>query len=277
VIISIISVLKRKQYLKERGRVKIYEEISRAIVNKEQLWIVTITENTGSIPGKTGMKMLVNVMGEIKGTVGGGLLEHWIIERIKVEKPCSACVWNYELNEEFENQVGMICGGNVSFLVEPLIEGQRLYLFGGGHCAMALSELASKCGFLVTVCDDRSEWASKDKHPFAFETKVIDFKEVFSCIPADKNAYYIIMTHGHRNDEVVLKQLIHEELCFIGMLGSKQKVHITFNHLLEHGISQIQLDKVTAPIGIPIGSHEPMEIAVSIVAQLIQIRNQKQI
>lgn len=252
---------------------EIYQIINEYLINKQQLWIVTVTHNSGSIPGKTGMKMLVNKQGEIKGTIGGGVLEHWVIQRILQERPTEAVLWEYELNEEFENQTGMICGGSLMFLVEPLIQGEQLFIYGAGHCAMSLSELASKCGFLVTVIDDRAEWANKEKHPFAFNIINCDFDKILDYIKSGAKDYHIIMTHGHRNDEKILKILIDQNLFFLGMLGSKQKVKITFDNLIKQGISDKLLNKIHAPVGIPIGSHEPMEIAVSIMAELIKERS----
>lgn len=252
-----------------------YEYVNQRILEKKEAWIVSIIENTGSIPGKTGMKMLVMPDKKIQGTIGGGLLEYMIIERLINEKINQACVWSFDLNEDFEKKVGMICGGTVKVLVEPLLTGNKLYIFGGGHCSMALSTLASQCGFLPIVCDDRAEWANFEKHPHAHEAKVIDFKAINDSIVIDKESYYIIMTHGHRNDEVVLKQLIKQPVKYLGMIGSQQKVNITFSHLIADGIDQSLLNDVYAPIGLPIGSHEPVEVAVSIVAQLIKVRNTK--
>lgn len=252
-----------------------YTYVTQCINEKKEGWIVTIIENSGSIPGKTGMKMLVLPDKKIYGTIGGGLLEHIVIERIVNQRIIQPDIWNFELNEDFEKKVGMICGGSVRVLVEPLLTGKKLYIFGGGHCSMALSALAAQCGFLPVVCDDRKEWASFEKHPSAHEVMVIDYHKIEQFIPVDPKSYYVIMTHGHRNDEVVLKQLMSKETEYLGMIGSKQKVNITFSHLIEEGIDESLLNKVIAPIGLPIGSHEPMEVAVSIVAQLIQIKNTK--
>lgn len=253
----------------------IYHKINDALLNKEQLWVATVIENTGSIPGKTGMKMTVDHQGGICGTIGGGILENRVIKRILIDKPIVSVIWEYELNEDFNAESGMICGGSLKFLIEPVHTGTSLFIFGAGHCGMALSKLASECGFLVTVFDERPEWSNQEKHPLAFKTLTGDFNHIFEKIPKSQNDFYIIMTQGHKHDETVLKQLIVEDLGYIGMLGSKQKVTISFNILENEGINPELFKKVHAPVGVPIGSHEPMEIAVSIMAELIKTKNQK--
>ncbi len=251
----------------------VYNRINQAITNKEFLWIVTITENTGSIPGKTGMKMTIDKKGLTIGTIGGGILEHWVKTRVLTEKPSLSVIWRYDLNESFSKEAGMLCGGTLSFFIEPVYQGSPLYIFGAGHCAIALSQLASQCGFLVTVFDERVEWANKEKHPDAFKTIVGDFNHVFNYIPIDFEAYYVIMTQGHKHDETVLKQLIVEDLKYIGLLGSKQKIKISFEQLEKTGINPSLFSKIKAPVGVPIGSHEPIEIAVSIMAEIIALKN----
>lgn len=253
--------------------INIYNKLSEFVEKKEQIWIVTIVSNTGSIPGQTGMKMLVKYDMEIYGTVGGGVLEHKIINRIVIEKPTKAVLWSYELNDDFSKETGMICGGALSFLIEPLIEGEQMFIYGAGHCAMALSELAGKCGFLVNIIDDRAEWANKEKHPFAFKTIVCDYSDILSYVNVSQKNYHIIMTHGHKNDEKLLKILIDKNLFYLGMIGSKQKVKISFDSLRRNGVSEDLINKVKAPIGIRIGSHKPYEIAVSIMAEIIKVKN----
>jgi xanthine dehydrogenase accessory factor len=251
----------------------IYDLINEYQNKNQQVWIITVTSNTGSIPGRTGMKMLVDQNAQIHGTIGGGLLEHWIIERIIKEKPIQSQLWEYELNEHFENQVGMICGGTLNFLIEPLIQGDYLFIYGAGHCAMALSELSAKCGFLPVIIDDRPEWANPQKHPFAHKIICDNYDNILNHLIDSPKSYHIIMTHGHKNDEKILKLLIDNNLFFLGMIGSKQKVNASFQNLIKSGVNPELLKKVHAPIGIPIGSHEPFEIAVSIMAQLIKIKN----
>lgn len=252
-----------------------YEKLGSLILENKQAWVITIIQNTGSIPGKIGMKMAINNNMQIYGTIGGGLLEHWVIKRVSEDLPTETEVWSYDLNEDFEKQVGMICGGELSVLVEPLIAGEKLIIFGGGHCAMAMSKLASECGFLVYVLDDRIEWASKEKHPYAYETIVCVYSQIEAYINLDKDNYYLIMTHGHKHDELILQQLIEKDLRYLGMMGSKQKIEISFSKLRKQGIPEEFLEKVYAPVGLPIGSHEPMEIAVSIMAQILKIKNKK--
>ena len=158
----------------------IYNEISGAIENNEPSWLVTVTNVIGSTPAKIGMKMLVFSDGKIKGTVGGGEIEKRIIDKIINTKPVDVDKWSYNLgthNIEAE-ETNMECGGTQEVIIEPLMMDNNLYIIGGGHCGIALSSLAAKTGFFVTVIDNRSEWANKEKHPNARNVVCPDYKNI---------------------------------------------------------------------------------------------------
>ena len=245
-----------------------YRHLSEMIDNKEQGWIVTVTETVGSAPATLGIKMLINPLSdEIIGTVGGGNTEKLIIDKILHEKPLSLQTWNFDLAKNGDAE--MVCGGEMTVIVEPINNNQKLYIFGAGHVGIALSELASKVGFDVVVLDSRPEWANISKHPFATETKVIDYLNCAKEIDA-KNNFAVIMTHGHEFDGDVLYQLAPLNFKYLGMMGSKIKVKQTYEILIEKGLEKTDLEKVYSPIGIKIGSQTPWEIAVSIVGELIK-------
>jgi xanthine dehydrogenase accessory factor len=169
----------------------------------------------------------------------------------------------------------MVCGGIQEVLVEPLFTGFPLYIIGGGHCGMALSNLASKTGFLVTVIDNRVDWANKTKHPNAICTICCDYSEVTKKINFTNECFIVIMTHGHIHDSFILEKLIDKNYKYLGMIGSKNKVKIVFEEMIEKGFLRAKLEQVYAPIGLDILTHTPDEIAVSIVAQMIAVRNNK--
>lgn len=253
----------------------IYQKITEANQKNESFWIVTVTGVTGSTPARAGMKMLVFENGSIFGTVGGGEIEKMIIERIVSSKPDELAIWSYNLgtNDESSEHTNMECGGIQEVLVEPIISRKKLYIIGGGHCGMALSSLASKADFAVTVLDDRKEWASKEKHPEAHECICIDYTDVQRYIKfSDEDTYIVIMTHAHINDELVLKKLLDEKYKYLGMIGSDRKVSVVMQKLVKEGYDKEKLKKVFSPIGLNIGSHTPVEIAVSIMAQIISVR-----
>jgi xanthine dehydrogenase accessory factor len=158
-------------------------------------------------------------------------------------------------------------------LVEPLASGVPLIIFGGGHCGIALSRLAAQTGFAVTVYDCREEWASTDKHPHAARLLCAPYDGVVDRVALTPQTYVVIMTHGHQHDASVLRQVVGSEWKYLGMMGSGKKVGAVLEGLRTSGVDPARIARISSPIGVAIGSHTPDEIAVSIVAQLIAVRN----
>ncbi len=246
-------------------------EMKKVIEANTPAWLLTVTASEGSTPGKPGIKMILRADGTFIGTIGGGNIEKIAMQRVLEEKPTFPQKWNYDLSgEELLLPTGMICGGSQEIFVEPLFAAQSLYILGGGHCGIALSELAAKCGFHVTVIDDREEWAAKEKHPYAASVVCIDYERAGDMV--QDGSYVVIMTHGHKHDGMVLRQFLRREMKYVGMIGSKTKVAATYAKIMEECYTEAELAKVYAPIGYPIGSQTPEEIAVSVMAQLIAVK-----
>jgi xanthine dehydrogenase accessory factor len=163
-------------------------------------------------------------------------------------------------------------GNPLNIFLEPVISAPILYLFGGGHVASQVVPLASNVGFSVVVIDDRPDFARPENFPAAEEVHNFPFDSVMDRLPVNESSYIIIMTRGHSYDKVVLSQALRTPAVYIGMIGSRRKISIIYDKLLEEGFSREQLDKVRSPIGIDIGAETPEEIAVSIVAELIKVR-----
>ena len=171
-------------------------------------------------------------------------------------------------------------GGNVRQV--PVREGRlviefvpgapALYIFGGGHVARDLSRIASLAGFSVTVIDDRSEFANPVRFPDAIRTVAADFIESFAQITIRPSSSIVIVTRGHKADEMVLERSVKTPAGYIGMIGSRTKVAATFERLASRGVGPEVLRRVHSPIGLAIGAVSPGEIAVSIVAELIHAR-----
>jgi xanthine dehydrogenase accessory factor len=250
--------------------------LAEAAQGHQSSWLATVVTTTGSTPARLGMKMIVFADGSIRGTIGGGELEKLVMAKVLSERPIAEAKWGFDLGSQTgaEYRTAMVCGGVEEILIEPLQSGSSLVIFGGGHCGVALSWLASWVGFDVTVFDNRPEWATTQKHPGATKTVCGPYDAIVSTFTPSPDAYAVIMTHGHQHDGIVLRQLLNLPLKYIGMIGSSKKVHGLFHDLEKEGISQEQLKCVHAPIGIPIGSHTPEEIAVSIMAEIIAVKNQ---
>jgi len=152
----------------------------------------------------------------------------------------------------------------------------HLFIIGGGHCASAFSKLMSSMDFYIHLYDNRKHLNTFDKNSFVHEkTIVTDYSELASLIPSGDNYYLVIMTFGYRTDDIAVRALINKEFAFFGLLGSAAKISKMFEQYRTEGIEERLLKKIHAPVGLPIHSQTPEEIAVSIAAQIIQVKNRK--
>jgi xanthine dehydrogenase accessory factor len=138
--------------------------------------------------------------------------------------------------------------------------------------ASQIAPLAARVGFQVVVIDDRAEFADPARFPEAHQVIQAPFEGLMEQLSVDPASYLVIVTRGHSHDKEVLAQALDTDARYVGMIGSNRKIGIIFNRLREEGISQERLDRVHSPIGIDIGAETPEEIAVSIVAELIEVR-----
>ena len=154
--------------------------------------------------------------------------------------------------------------------------GQRpvLTIIGGGHVGLALSRVMAGLDFHVRVLDDREELVTMEANVFAQEKQVVSYRHVGRHVEEGQQSYAVIMTFGHQADEAVLRQLAGKKLRYLGLMGSPAKIAQVFARLKRKGISAAALRKVHAPVGLTIHSHTPEEIAVSIAAEIIQVKNQ---
>lgn len=251
----------------------IYEMIVELKKKGKSGALATIISTEGSAPREAGSKMLIYSDGSIFGTVGGGSLEATVIkEALNAIKSRRTKKLRYSLNDKEAGELGMICGGETEILIEPILPIELLYIFGAGHIAIPLCKIGKIVGFRVVVLDDRSEYASKDRFPEADDVLTIDYKSIDSLIEFNNSCFIVIVTRGHRSDELVLKQVIDKNVAYIGMIGSQNKVNTIITHLLEDGVDKALVEKVYAPIGIDIGAETPEEIAVSIIGQIIKVK-----
>lgn len=252
--------------------VDIYQEIARIAAAGEEAALVTIVAASGSTPREVGAKMLVRTDGSILGTVGGGSIEakaiEMALEAIKQGQPRQV---HFSLAEG-KGELGMICGGDAEVFIEPVLPPPTLYIFGAGHIALSLARIGKLLGFRIAVIDNRAEFANSERFPEADLILAEEFGKAFTNIKINKSSYIVIVSHNHEFDELILEQALKTNAKYIGMIGSKTKNKTIFSHLLAKGISQELLDKVHAPIGLAINAETPEEIAISILAEIIQIR-----
>ena len=228
-----------------------------------------IVETKGSTPRKTGAKMKVYEDGRTEGTIGGGNFEKKVIEdAIEQMKTGEPRLFEHHLLQEHE----MCCGGSVKVYIEPVVPKKQLIIFGAGHVGKALSELAIKADFEVTVVDDRPEYILSVNHP---DVKTIEgnFIESLSNISFTQNTFSVILTYNHETDRKILKYCLEKPFGYLGFIGSKRKIIITKKRMLSSGISEEKINAVDMPVGLNIHAETPFEIAISILAKLISVRN----
>jgi xanthine dehydrogenase accessory factor len=235
--------------------------------------VATIVNVRGSIPSFQTAKMLVRDDGSIVGTIGGGCVEAdvWQAARevMESEKPRTL---KFDLNQDPKYDTGLVCGGTLEVFVEPILPPALLYIFGAGHVASSLCRAAASAGFDVTVTDDRSSYATKERFPAAREVHALDFEEALHRLDPNEASYIVIVTRGHRDDMRILRWAVQTRARYVGMIGSKRKVIGIFKSLRDEGVPAHLFDRVHAPIGLDIGAVTPEEIAVAITAELIAVR-----
>lgn len=157
---------------------------------------------------------------------------------------------------------------------EKLGPSNQLYIVGGGHCALALSELMSKLDFYIRVFDDRPELNTISKNDFADAVTIIDsYENIGEYVGSDENTYVVVMTLGYASDAVVIRQLVDRDFMYFGVLGSKAKMVTLLRELNVEGFDKERLSRIRTPIGLPINSRTPEEIAISIAAEIIAVKN----
>lgn len=254
----------------------LYEEIVRLRTIGSPAALCTVLLTRGSTPGKETMKMLVRSDGSILGSIGGGCVEADVIamgrEVVATDK---AQTTTFRLNQKDVPESGLICGGQVTILVEPVVPPTVVF-FGGGHVAKASARVAKECGFRVLVCDDRPEFSSQQEHPGAHAVFAGSWEDAVAHIAPAEHHYLVILTRGHSDDACVLRAIHAQGLQpkYLGMLGSRGKKAGLTRLLEDEGIPREWLDGVRTPIGLEIGARSSGEIAVSLGAELVRLRRQ---
>jgi xanthine dehydrogenase accessory factor len=255
---------------------EVFRAVADALESGEAAALVTIVSTTGSTPQRVGAKMLVYGDGRIVGTIGGGCYENdafWKArEAIKTRRPELV---HYELSDDFAQESGLICGGQMDVYIEPIEPSPELYVMGAGHVGFHLARLAAEVGFRVHVVDDREKFANAERFPTAVEVVVDDIPSWIGRASLPSHAYAVIVTRGHTNDLEALRALAPRELRYLGLIGSRAKVARIYEALVADQMSSEALMRVHAPIGLDIGAVTPQEIAVSILAELIAVKHGK--
>ena len=241
-----------------------------ALKRGEPVALVTVVRARGSTPQRAGAKMLVFADGRTVGTIGGGCYENdafWKArDAIATGRPS---LHHYELNDDFAQENGLVCGGQMDVHIDPLEPTPHLYIVGAGHVGWYLGRLAAEAGFRLHVVDDREKFASGDRFPGAEEVVVEPIPEWLHRTELPHSAFVVVVTRGHTHDLDAMRALAARDLKYLGLIGSRAKVRRIFDLLAAEGLPPECLARVHAPIGLDIGAVSPAEIAVSILAELV--------
>ncbi len=251
----------------------LYTEIAALVAEGQPFVLATVIESAGSTPQKPGSKMVVLGDGTLRGTVGGGAIEHQILEaaRALLEAPEKTRIIETHLTHE----LGMCCGGRMKVFLEKHGAPPRLTVFGAGHVAKELAALAHKVGFRVTVVDARPEWATSERFP-GCEVLQKDPADHARAVAGGAHEYFCVTTHDHPLDQAVVEALLNKPSAYLGVIGSRRKAERFRMRIKATGAEDAALDRIRSPMGLAIGALTPEEIAVSIVGELVQVRRSGQ-
>lgn len=250
----------------------IYLKIADCYKDSRASALCTVTSVSGSAPGKVGAKMIVFSDGSIDGTVGGGSVEKNVIElALEVIKSHTPLFREFNLNKD----LGMTCGGSVSVYIEPLQKPSRLYIFGAGHIGKALAAFTPEMGFDTSLIDWRKDIFENPEN-IKYTQVFKPYLEAVNDIMYDEETYVVIVTPNHEMDEEVLAAVGKKTTAYVGLIGSKRKIETLKQLFLKDKIlTEEELNRVDMPIGIKFKAITPAEIAISILAKLIDVKNSR--
>lgn len=252
---------------------EILSKINEEVKSGNKVSLAIITDVQGSSPGKQGATLAFFEDESVIGTVGGGILEHEIINK------CRECLIS-EQDTNFEHALikastdtPMQCGGEVKGYIKVFKPKPRLLIVGGGHVGYSLYNISNTLDFHTIIVDDREEYANKDRFKHANEVYSGDIESILNNIKIDKNTYVVIATRGYEKDLEALRCIINKDSSYIGMIGSLKKWTTLKSVLINEGVNEELLNSVYAPVGLNISSNEVNEIAFGIIAELLLIKN----
>ncbi len=236
----------------------------------------TIVESTlKGTPRKTGAKMVVLEDGSIFGSIGGGRNERnaqlECREAIKSQKPK---IVTYKFDEQPGNS---ICGGQIKVFIEPFAGKRHLIICGAGHIARPLSFLGKLLNFRVTIIDNRPEFANQSRFPHVDDICVGGHADRLKKLKITQNTFIAIVTQGFEHDYNSLCVALKSKAAYIGFISSKVKKVKFLRRLREQGVSEKNIARIHAPMGLDIGAQTPEEIAISIAAELVEVNNRMHI
>ncbi len=251
----------------------IYQALAQLESSGESAALCTVVKSEGSTPRHVGSKMLVYPDGRFIGTVGGGDLEHRVIDEAWIAiSDGTARLLHYNMSDPSRGDPG-VCGGQVEVFVEPVLPPPTVVVIGAGHVGKAVAHLAKWLGFRVAVSDDRVEFCNKETIPDADAFYPCPMQNLPSQLKIDRRSFLVLTTRGSSVDAAGLPALLETRAPYIGIIGSRRRWATTVKELKSHGVSAEALSRVHSPMGLELQAETPEEIAVSIMAEILMVRD----
>jgi xanthine dehydrogenase accessory factor len=251
----------------------IYKAISEVEENHGSAALCTVTKSEGSTPRHVGSKMLVYPDGKFIGTVGGGELESRVIQAaIQTLQSGLHQTLSYTMADPSRGDPG-VCGGQVEVFVEPILPPPLLIVIGAGHVGRAVAHLAKWLGFRVAVSDDRAELCTPEFVPDADMYYPVTMDQLPGVADIDHRTILILTTRGSGVDTAGITPLLESSAAYIGVIGSRRRWATTARALKEKGVPDEKIARVHSPMGLELQAETPEEIAVSIMAEVLMIRD----
>lgn len=250
----------------------IYQAVVELEEKNEAGALCTVVRTSGSTPRGAASKMLVYSDGRLLGTVGGGEMESRVIdEALQAMQDGKPRLVDYSLAEPERGDPG-VCGGQMEVYVEPILPEPVVILVGCGHVGKAVAHLAKWLKFRVLVSDDRAELCTPEAVPGADGYFPVLMQELPEQVKITPWTYLVLTTRGVDIDVPGLAVLLDSPAAYIGVIGSRRRWETTRSKLLEQGVPAEKLDRVHSPMGVDLGAETPEEIALSILAEIIMLR-----
>lgn len=254
----------------------VIQRLSRALEQREDVALVMITQKKGSGPRGVGSMMLVDRTGKLlEGTIGGGAAESKAaIEAANCLKQgiSKTIRYEFEVNSSDPQKVEMVCGGEIELFIRIFKHANHLLIAGAGHIALALYQLAKILGYYIIIIDDRPEMLTRERFPEADELVSGNIAAELKNYPTDELTSIVICSYSHTLDEAALAAALPKPSRYLGMVGSRKKVALCFEHLRAQGVSQDDLSMIHTPIGLNLGGETPEEIALAILAEIQAVK-----
>jgi xanthine dehydrogenase accessory factor len=251
----------------------IYQALTEIEKDNGTAALCTVIKSEGSTPRHVGSKMLVYSDGKFIGTVGGGDLEHRVLDEawmsIADGKPR---LLSYTMADPARGDPG-VCGGQVEVFVEPILPAPMIVVIGGGHVGKAVVHLAKWLGFRVAVNDDREEFCNQETVPGADAYYPVPMENLTEHLKITRQTYLVVTSRGSGVDAAGLPSLLDSPAAYIGVIGSKRRWATTVKALKEKGVPDEKIARVHSPMGLELNAETPEEIAVSIMAEILMLKD----